>query len=251
MNTRYSFVRIGRLTCLTLCVWFMFVLRAQAQMITYDGCVNALGDLVASIPNDELGDVARAFLAPNGEPVIEYNPSVLAVYSEQSRLFWYAHECGHHALGHHFGTAHPLSAEQQADCFGIVSIVGDNLIDLDDVPMIQADLGRYSRGDWSHLPGSRRAINLTGCLREAGLLRPNRGENSCEYANDGECDEPDLCDPGTDTADCRRTRSSPNSGPLYCCDIYGNRYCEIVVNPGPIGSACFCSGLPGSGLMCQ
>lgn len=28
------------------------------------------------------------------------------------------------------------------------------------------------------------------------------GPNSCEYANDGECDSPDLCPVGTDTADC-------------------------------------------------
>jgi len=27
-------------------------------------------------------------------------------------------------------------------------------------------------------------------------------EDSCEYANDGECDEPDFCDVGTDCTDC-------------------------------------------------
>jgi hypothetical protein len=28
------------------------------------------------------------------------------------------------------------------------------------------------------------------------------GADSCEYANDGECDEPDYCEYGTDTTDC-------------------------------------------------
>jgi hypothetical protein len=28
------------------------------------------------------------------------------------------------------------------------------------------------------------------------------GEEECPFTNDGECDEPDLCPPGTDTADC-------------------------------------------------
>ena len=34
-------------------------------------------------------------------------------------------------------------------------------------------------------------------------------DNSCEFAFDGTCDEPDLCAPGTDTADCS------DSGDIY------------------------------------
>lgn len=86
-----------------------------------------------------------------------------------------------------------------------------------------------------------------------------RGKDSCEYANDGTCDEPDLCDRGTDTSDCefeddedfddepdRGTR-----GPLFCCDGYGRRWCQIVANPGPLGSPCWCAGVPGSGMICR
>jgi hypothetical protein len=36
-------------------------------------------------------------------------------------------------------------------------------------------------------------------LRAAGL---DGGNDSCEWANDGECDEPDVCASGTDTTDC-------------------------------------------------
>lgn len=96
-----------------------------------------------------------------------------------------------------------------------------------------------------------------------------KGKDSCKFAKDGECDEPDLCDPGTDTTDCfdedeeeyddediddeddedndRRSRR----GKLYCCDNYGRAWCEIVVNPGPVGSPCWCAGVPGSGTMCR
>ena len=38
---------------------------------------------------------------------------------------------------------------------------------------------------------------------------------------------------------------------LYCCDAYGNKYCPITVNPGPVGSPCWCSGVPGTGQMCR
>ncbi len=253
-------MKIEVLLCgLSLCILVPAV--AQAQGATFDGCVDYYGRPVVSVPNDRLGDVARAFLAPNGQPVIEYNRWVLTGVSWQSRLFWYGHECGHHALGHNFGTAHPLRTEQQADCFGITTLVEKGLIDRDDVRVIQAELSR-SPGDWTHLPGPHRAINLEACLEEAGLggssrSHRSRGENSCEYAYDGECDEPDLCDRGTDRADCgsrrsrRRDRESTRSARLYCCDVYGNRYCPIVTNPGPVGTACGCSGLPGYGVICR
>ena len=36
------------------------------------------------------------------------------------------------------------------------------------------------------------------------------GPDCCEFANDGECDEPDLCDVGTDTTDCGGENSDPD-----------------------------------------
>lgn len=37
-------------------------------------------------------------------------------------------------------------------------------------------------------------------------------EDSCDFANDGECDEPDLCAPGTDTSDCAGAAPPPDNG---------------------------------------
>jgi hypothetical protein len=38
---------------------------------------------------------------------------------------------------------------------------------------------------------------------------------------------------------------------MYCCDAYGNKRCAIGINPGPIGSPCWCYGIPGTGFTCK
>lgn len=180
------------------------------------GCRDMLGRPVGAVPNDSLRDVARAYIARNG-PVIEYNRFVLYRLSQQSRLFWYGHECAHHARGHTLGTTHPLRQEQDADCYSIVTLVDAGLLSLSDVRIVQSEISSSS-GDWLHLPGPQRAINLGRCLAEAGIgstAGGSRGANSCGYAFDDECDEPDLCDPGTDTADCRP--GSGQSGSFESC----------------------------------
>ncbi len=181
--------------------------------MTYDGCRDVRGIPVVSTPGP-INDVAVARLGPRGEPVIIYNPNVLRWMAPQTRLFWYAHECAHHALGHAFGAAHPLEVEQQADCWGIRTLMERGTLSQRDLPIIQRDISR-STGDWTHLPGPRRALNLSACLESS---RRSRGrKDSCEFARDGECDEPDVCDPGTDTADCADGRkTSRRRGPNSC-----------------------------------
>ncbi len=44
-------------------------------------------------------------------------------------------------------------------------------------------------------------LEIDPCIRDAfGVEKGNT--DPCPFTNDGECDEPDLCPPGTDTADC-------------------------------------------------
>jgi len=118
---------------------------------------------VASVLADGLRDVAFATLAPNGAPIILYNPSVRRM-NWQTQLFFYAHECGHHALGHPLEGPR-LGQEQQADCWGINAIIyRARLVSDADVSVIQRDLYVFGRGDWTHLPGPVRAINLRKCL---------------------------------------------------------------------------------------
>ncbi|MBU2711337.1 hypothetical protein [Zooshikella harenae] len=49
----------------------------------------------------------------------------------------------------------------------------------------------------------------------------------------------------------RYTPANNNSYNLYCCDMYGNKWCQIVINPGPVGTPCFCAGVTGTGYICQ
>jgi hypothetical protein len=140
--------------------------RAEAQ-ITFGGCRDAGGRAVRSELSYQLPDVAAASVDQNG-PVIYYNPTVLGTLSEQTRLFFYGHECGHHNLAHTFTGSHPLTREQSADCWGIVTLWRAGLLGPSDLPIIQRDLS-MSPGDWTHLPGPYRAINLAGCLGNANI----------------------------------------------------------------------------------
>lgn len=199
-----------------------------AAQITYDGCVDFRGAPVASVLRQGLGDVAFATHAPDGSPVILYDPNVLATLSPQTRLFFYGHECGHHALAHSVRNI-PLSAEQEADCFGIRELVGRGLLSEDDLPVIQRDISR-SGGDWTHLPGPVRAINLKRCL----ALDDDDGSEEPEEAV-VECTHP--AHPGGDVTACEH-QAHP-SGDLGRC----THVCMWWNGPGPChqGDAYPCS----------
>lgn len=70
------------------------VTGASAQVITFDGCVDARGIPVPSILDNSVNDVAIARLDNLGWPIIHYNTAVLGYFRPETRLFWYAHEGG-------------------------------------------------------------------------------------------------------------------------------------------------------------
>ena len=152
-----------RLICLSFLFATAYSLSAMAQ-ITYDACTDLRGQPVSSIADPSLKEVANASLATNGAPLIRYNPNIVTWLSQKTRLFFHAHECGHHARGHNFDTVPSLAAEQDADCFAIQALVNGNLVNDNDVTIIQNDLNRANIADWSHLPGLQRTINLRRCL---------------------------------------------------------------------------------------
>lgn len=156
--------RIVGCACFCLCL----TVSASAQ-ITFEGCRDVRGLAVASVPIRGLGDVAKAGEDPLGRPIIAYDPVVLSqVIHPQTRRFFYAHECGHHALGHPLQGL-ILGQEQAADCWGIVTLYKTHAISDDDLAVIEGDMARIGPGDWTHLPGPVRAINLESCLEAAGL----------------------------------------------------------------------------------
>lgn len=187
--------------------------RVDAQ-VTYDGCRDIRGIPVASVLDRTIRDVAVASLAPDGSPIIRYNPDVLAWFSPQTRLFWYGHECGHHALGHAFGTTHPLTVEQAADCFAVRELTRLGEISGRDLRAIQGDLTSTGLGDWTHLPGPVRAINLDRCLDDAGP-GPSRACNHPAHPRGdiSPCNHP--AHPRGDVGPCQHVCAGPY-GPVAC-----------------------------------
>jgi len=148
-NMRYLIISVCMLVACT---------SASAQ------CFDARGIPVAEIPNYQLNDIAQANLMPNGAPVIFFNPNVIVNFSFPTRLFFTFHECAHHVLGHALGRL-VMNMEQEADCWAIRTIVSRQMISDQQLQMIQSELYTFGPGDWTHLPGPQRAINLQACLQ--------------------------------------------------------------------------------------
>jgi hypothetical protein len=144
-------------------LFVIFLATNAIGQVVYEGCTDFRGIAVASVPDTSVPDIAMATYAPNGAPIIVYNPNVLNWVSPATRLFFYAHECAHHVLGHVM-FSRPFVQEQQADCWGIRILVKRGRLNNQDMDMIQRDLNRFATGDWTHLPGPIRSINLFSCL---------------------------------------------------------------------------------------
>jgi hypothetical protein len=139
--------------------WF-FSSKSEAQ-IAYEGC-HASGYPVATISDYSIPDIAVARIE-GGRPVIRTNPQVLAWMQRPTRIFFYFHECAHHVLGHTFAGP-SMSREQEADCWAIRQLRASGSFGPREITVVQNDLAQFGRGDWTHLPGPYRAINLQACL---------------------------------------------------------------------------------------
>jgi hypothetical protein len=150
---------MGHIILRTMCgvLLLLFSLSAHAQW--WGGCIDARGIPVLDIQDPSTNDIAVSRLAPNGAPVILYNPFVVLSSSNVTRRFFYFHECGHHALGHVLGNYIPLVSEQEADCWAARTLVARGEFTLNDLRQVQMEISS-SPGDWSHLPGPQRAMNL-------------------------------------------------------------------------------------------
>ena len=80
----------------------------------------------------------------------------------------------------------------------------------------------------------------------------------CPYENDGYCDAPGDCPPGTDLNDCAVQQKpaqtpllTPQAQQLYCCDyVFGEKWCAITWGQMGPGLPCICPGIAGSGYQC-
>jgi hypothetical protein len=125
-------------------------------------CQDINGIPVKTVPAPQLNDVGKATIY-GGFPVIFLNPNVLRGLPPAIQLFWYAHECGHHVLGHPL-SQFQITAERNADCWAI-------RIGRDQGWFTQYDLVNMKQyfinnpgSLWGHLPGPQRLRNFANCF---------------------------------------------------------------------------------------
>lgn len=259
-----------------------------------EGVIKRIVDASGLVQNFQI----RAAGVPNAAAVIQgetryilYSQHFMQTTRTTTRSQWapisiMAHEVGHHLNGHTLDRRGSRPRiELEADYYSgfIVQRMGGSL---DDALAAMSALGSET-GSETHPAKRDRLAAISNGWTKACESDPRCGSgadsgnqeserparrteqkperrndpDSCEYARDGECDEPDLCEVGTDTTDCRAvTRGGGRSDqpmpdvrqqPLYCCDQFGRKWCQITVNPGPPGTPCVCAGVPGSGWMCH
>lgn len=166
----------------TICRIFLLLaalaLPEVASAQWWGGCRDVLGTPVFDYPNYNLADIAMATIA-GGQPVILYNPQWVLSVSPETRRFFYFHECGHHALGQVIsGQNIPYASEQAADCWAARTLVRSGEFSRESLRTVQREVS-LSPGDWTHLPGPQRALNLIACLD--GDLPDRRCRNVTEW----------------------------------------------------------------------
>jgi len=120
-------------------------------------CASYYGEPVRIYMTRDLNNVGIATRVQNGQPIIVMNPDVLARFQPLVQVWWFAHECGHHALG-------PYNSETNAVCWG-VRVLRDqgvlrNVYDLQAFAFVLSSLPGSAVG---HLPGPQRAQNVINC----------------------------------------------------------------------------------------
>lgn len=121
-------------------------------------CTNWRGQPVTIVSNPYLNDIGVAHTTMNGQPVIQLNPNVMNRYSTLVQVWWFTHECGHHAL-------HPLdNGESAADCWGIREMRKHGLIwNVQQLNAFAYELQGLQGTRMGHLPGPLRAQNIAYC----------------------------------------------------------------------------------------
>lgn len=170
-----------------------FAARSEAQPVPRTiTCNDARARAVTAVPVSN-GTIARAAIDGDGRPVIQYDSRAIDGVTNQQQLFVYAHECGHHALGHDSGgPAFTVAQEQDADCYGIRSLMSKVGFTSDDVAILETSMRDFGTGNARHLPWRTRTYDLEGCLpevmarRQAAARSGEVSADDCVVHNDGE-----------------------------------------------------------------
>lgn len=103
-------------------------------------------------------------------PIIVFNPIVLRSFDPRTQLFWFAHECAHHSLGHVRLGARGMrkaSAEMDADCQAARVMRWVYGFGPYDVKVIALSISSLPGSKDGHLPGPQRAQHIMQCAAGA------------------------------------------------------------------------------------
>lgn len=168
-----TFTPCARLTAAVVCIWAAIqpagardeqpggVVIAGQQM----SCRDVRGLAVHTMQVANLGDVGRAGVV-NRVPIIVIDPHIIGRLPDKLQIFFYQHECGHHALGHWYGGN--ADQEKEADCWAIRSGREKGTFTRDDVMSFAPFLAASGGSPFGHLPGPQRAKFLLQCYDEPG-----------------------------------------------------------------------------------
>jgi hypothetical protein len=137
---------------------------AQAQIAGVPvSCYDFQSRPVALVPAPNLPDVGAARIV-NNQPVIFMNPAVLGPQAPVMQLFWYAHECAHHVLGHLAMIAR--TNEANADCWAVKTGRSQGWFPPQAFQLLVLTLGNSPGSVWGHLPGPARIQNMWNCYNQ-------------------------------------------------------------------------------------
>ena len=136
---------------------------APAIAGVHSPCRDIRGVEVVTYKVVNLGDVGFARRV-NRIPIIMIDPHILAGLPPKLQLFFYLHECGHHALGH--WDIRPASAESDADCWAITRARDWGELLRTEVEQFEPFLARSNGSPFGHLAGPARERHLLQCYDE-------------------------------------------------------------------------------------
>lgn len=151
-----------RFLCALSLILGLCLVGKTASAQNYPTCFNALNVPVGYFPDPSIPDIAIATTAPNGQPIVLWNPAVTASMHPATIEFFYYHECAHHALGHTLGNYFP-GAEAQADCWAKKTMIGLGVLNPPKYQIIAQQLFQNSKPgmDWPN--GAVRVQFLNNC----------------------------------------------------------------------------------------
>ncbi len=126
-------------------------------------CTDFRGRSVLAVNVLQLGDVGRAWVV-NTVPYILVDPEVMRTLPNALQIFFYAHECAHHVLGHWYDPS--PDSEKEADCWAINYGRDEGIFLRQTVVDFGPWLAKTKGSAWGHLPGQARVQHMLACFDE-------------------------------------------------------------------------------------